>query len=303
MEAAAKRGCIEDDQPFVIGRGAHVILSPNAQWVMQHHLLDLQEGVWRKAFVSTNQGKKATIVSTKLQTITSGEWSPDSECLAFGGQGKVYVLIKNRCMKIRVPNGRVHQVWWANNTCLKVATQQKYINTYEIVHHNKVICVERKSFEMDRGSLVFGDNACVSATIHASSSLFMQLKTDCSFDSASVSGISQLNSLAVSRNGKVVIASAPEGLIVFNPKGKTPLVLCDEFQACNLCAISPSGNSYIFTSRNHVFGIANDVVVHNISFDPTLSFTALYFTSEKTYVVILQHRDDKTVKVARHTLS
>jgi hypothetical protein len=304
MESLAKRECL-DHQPFTLGKGAQVMLSPDAKWVMQHFSNGNPDG-WRNAFVSTVTGKNSMAIATQLRSITSGEWSPDSLRLAFGGQGKVYIYIPGakRCMKIRVPNGRVHQVWWSDPTTLKVATKQGNINTYQVVYNHSYEQINILHNRADGNVVVFGDDSCAAVTYEKENrKLILNLESCKSFCRFVSSDISELNSLAISRNGQTVIATTPEGLLVCNPKKQHPLVLCDEFEACNLCAVSPSGNSYVFTSRNRVFGIVNDVVVHDISFDPDLYFSELYFTSEKTYVVVLQRRNDGfSVKLARHTL-
>lgn len=314
MEPPAKRKNVVDDQPFTIGRGAQVVLSPDGKWVMQHFSKLYQQepcpeaGKFRNVYISTVQGKESAIFRTKLHSITSGAWSPDSRRLAFGGEGKVYIYIPGlgrRRIKIRVPNGRVHQVWWSSDVLLKVATKHGFISTYKIIFDHYVGLQSIEHIPISRGApaLAFGDGVAAAASFDKEKQvLTIQMKTNHSKHTFSSPDLSLLNHLALSHSGQTVVVTSPEGLFVLDPRKDTPFVLNEGFEACGLCAVSPSGNAFVFTSRNEIMGVVNDSVVHDLTFDPGFKFTDVYFTSEKTYVVVLHEWDGALTKVARQTL-
>lgn len=314
MEQAQRRGRFaasddkDDDQPFKILPGARVTLSPNGEWVMQHFPYNTpsticQFGSSRKAYICTNRGQHATIMETQLHTINTAVWSPDSRRLVFGGQACVYVYVPatHRRMKVRIPWGDVYQIWWLEDKSFIVATRNGHIAACYVYDDHDTIAIHVHKHTIKRSKypyrLAFGDGAIAVASREDET---IQVQNATGLHTFAPSGLSMLCDMAISRAGNCVIATAPEGVLICDTLNETsPMILNDEFKSCDMCAISPNGNTFAFTNKEYVFTVVGNEFRLVKKINPPLTVVQLYFTGDKVLVVVFRDSSDESVKVAR----
>lgn len=314
MEPQLRRGRFESDDAFNICRGVQVTISPDGEWIMQHFSNssantrpEFTHCFYRKALISTRKGDKAFVMNTKLRSIVSAQWSPDSKRLAFGGSDRVYFYTTEGKFntKFRVPDGSVCRVWWDDDTCLKVATQSG--NLYECTVDKKNWIKEtfcstnaiRRHTKDDR--VVFGNHFVTIAHVDKKTrELRVRIQSNfLAFNFKSIV-ITHLNDVAVSRNGDFVALATSEGMAVCGV-GETSVTLYDEFLNCALCAVSPDGKSFVFVCKDNMLVAISDGSIRHCS--TVMNVSELYFTDNKTYVAVLHNTQSHRVNLVRRTFT